>query len=90
MQPTTDREFLHRLWRHLVHDYLENPATDDMRRLEKLADSVITATEVLEAMQTIVDDRPGTLDHAEDGRYTWPARWTALRDWLTTNLTQED
>jgi len=36
-------------------------------------------------MDRIIEEHPGSLEFQEDGRYTWPERWTALREWITAN-----
>ena len=45
----------------------------------------LLAADVLAAMERIVEEHPGSLEYQEDGRYTWPERWQALREWLTAN-----
>jgi hypothetical protein len=43
---------------------------------------VLLATDVLEEMERIMRDRPGSMEYEDDARYTWPARWDALREFL--------
>ena len=38
--------------------------------------------QILNIIEDIEQDYPLEMDHAEDGRYTWPNRWSALRDYI--------
>jgi len=49
----------------------------------------LLAADVLAAMDRIIEEHPGSLEFQEDGRYTWPERWNALREWLTANTKAE-
>ena len=48
------------------------------------------AESVLAAMDQVIEDFPATLDHAEDGRYTWPYRWDTLRERIKRCVIQSE
>lgn len=50
----------------------------------------LLAAYVLAAMDRIIEEHPGSLEYQEDGRYTWPERWNALRNWIIANPSHHD
>lgn len=53
------------------------------------SERMLAVSDVLAQMDKIIEDHPGTMEYQEDGRYTWPERWNALREWFTANAERE-
>lgn len=46
--------------------------------------------EVLALMEKVMDEHPLACVHNEDGRYTWPERWAALRNAILAKEADDD